>query len=278
MDAPPAWKYVDVEGVRFAYLEEGSGPLVLLLHGFPDTAHTWDFVRPALARAGYRAVSPNTRGYWPTAIPADRDYSLLRLARDAVALIEALGERDAIVVGHDWGAGAAYGAANLAPERVRFLVTVAIPHGGAVRPLPRLLWGARHFLRFRLRSAEKLVRADDFAHVDALVHRWSPAWQMPALETRAVKEVFGKPGCLEAALGYYRAVSLKIPASQLGHIQMPSAVFVGTDDGVLRLSDYERARRYYDAPHTIVQMPGGHFLHREHPERFVEELLRVLPR
>src|SRR2546421_12761958 len=92
--------FVDANGLRFAYLEEGAGPLVLLLHGFPDTAHSWDALRPRLAAKGYRAVSPFTRGYHPTEIPA-RDADQETLARDALALIEALGERDAIVVAHD---------------------------------------------------------------------------------------------------------------------------------------------------------------------------------
>jgi pimeloyl-ACP methyl ester carboxylesterase len=271
------WRYLDADGVRFAYLEEGSGPLVLLIHGFPDTAHTWDAVRPALANAGYRAVSPNTRGYWPTAVPKDGDYRGDRLARDMLAFIAALGEEEAIVIGHDWGASAAYGAANLEPKRVRFLVTVAIPHIGGVLPFPRVLWGVRHFLRFRFPDADALLRRDDFRHVDELVQRWSPSWKVPAGETDAVKEAFRHPGCVEAALGYYRAISLPTRA-QTDHIKVPSAVFCGDDDHIVKLSDYERARRCYDAPHTIVHMPGGHFLHREHPERFNEELLRVLPR
>jgi pimeloyl-ACP methyl ester carboxylesterase len=79
--------YVEANGLRFAYLEEGRGPLVLLLHGFPDTAHTWDHVRPLIAAKGYRAVSPWTRGYSPTAIP-ERDPDLETLARDALALID----------------------------------------------------------------------------------------------------------------------------------------------------------------------------------------------
>ena len=82
--------FVDANGLKFAYLEEGSGPLVLLLHGFPDTAHTWDDLRPRIAAKGYRAVSPFMRGYHPTAIP-DRDADQETLARDALALIGALG-------------------------------------------------------------------------------------------------------------------------------------------------------------------------------------------
>ena len=82
--------FVEANGLKFAYLEEGSGPLVLMLHGFPDTAHTWDDLRPRIAANGYRAVSPFMRGYHPSAIP-DRDTDQETLARDPLALIEALG-------------------------------------------------------------------------------------------------------------------------------------------------------------------------------------------
>ena len=83
-------RFVEANGLNFAYLEDGSGPLVLMLHGFPDTAHTWDDLRPRIAAQGYRAVSPYMRGYHPTAIP-DRDADQETLARDVLALIEALG-------------------------------------------------------------------------------------------------------------------------------------------------------------------------------------------
>ncbi len=168
-------KTIRANGLNFAYLEEGSGPLVLLLHGFPDTAHTWDQTRPALAAAGFRAVSPFTRGYAPTEVPASGDYRIDTLASDAAELIEALGETSAIVVGHDWGASAAFGAAIQFPERVRFLVTLAIPHPASLRPSPLLLWKARHFVTLRTPGAVERVRADDFAYVDELVRRWSPA-------------------------------------------------------------------------------------------------------
>ena len=98
-----ALHFVDANGLKFAYLEEGTGPLVLMLHGFPDTAHTWDDLRSRIAAKGYRAVSPFMRGYHPTAIP-DRDADQETLARDALALIEALGASEAVVIGHDFGA------------------------------------------------------------------------------------------------------------------------------------------------------------------------------
>ena len=120
-------QYVQANGLRFAYLEEGEGPLVLMIHGFPDTAHTWDDVRPRVAQKGYRVVCPFTRGYHPTAAP-EQDADQETLARDILELVTALNEKQAIVVGHDWGAAAAYGAAALDPSRVQKLVTIAIPH------------------------------------------------------------------------------------------------------------------------------------------------------
>jgi pimeloyl-ACP methyl ester carboxylesterase len=277
MTAPPL-RHVVANGLCFAYLEEGRGPLVLLIHGFPDTAHTWDDVRPALAAAGYRAVSPFTRGYHPTPVPEPGAYDIETLGRDVLALIAALGEQTALVVGHDWGASAAYAAAALEPARVPFLVTVAIPHPASLRPLPRILWGARHMLAFQRKRAEERVRADDFAYVDTLYRRWSPAWSLPPEETRAVKQAFREPGCLQAALGYYRAIRLPAPQAVRRRVTVPSAVFCGTDDPILKPRDYDYARRFYRAPHEVITMRGGHFLHREHPGRFQQELLRVLPR
>lgn len=276
MTSRPSPKFVDANGLRFAYLEEGQGPLVLLMHGFPDTAQTWDAVRPTLAAAGFRAVSPYTRGYFPTAIPADGRYDAEVLGRDVLALIPALGAEQAILVGHDWGASACYAAAALGPERVRLLVTVAIPHPGSLRPSLRLMWGVRHMLRFQFSSAEALLRRDNFAHVDELVQRWSPAWRVPADETAAVKECFRHPGVVEAALGYYRAMSLRPLPALLQPLAMPGAVFCGTDDGVLTREHYARADRFYSRGLEIVAMPGGHFLHREYPQQFSAELLRIV--
>ena len=135
---------VMANGLQFAFLEWGvaGDPLALLLHGFPDTAHTWDAFGPALARSGFHVVAPFSRGYAPTSIPTG-DADAATLGEDVIALIAALGAQRAVVVGHDWGADAAYAAAALAPARVSRIVTVAIPHRGALTP-PRLLWKLRH--------------------------------------------------------------------------------------------------------------------------------------
>lgn len=268
-------RFVTANGVRFGYLEAGKGPLVLLVHGFPDSAHSWDRVLPALAEAGFRAVAIFTRGYAPTSIPADGKYDSDTLGRDLLALIPALGEEEAVVVGHDWGASAAYSAAFLDPARVRKLVTVAIPHPAAARPTPRLLWTVRHFFRFQLKDAGAMVRRNGFAHLDELVKRWSPVWDVPAGETDAVKAALREPENLEAALGYYRALRPWLPRSHRGRIGVDTVAFAGEDD-VVSPSVYDRARSRFTGSYRVVRMPGGHFMHREHPERFIRELLAVL--
>ena len=126
---------VTANGVEFAYLEAGppGGPLALCLHGFPDTAHTWRHLLPELADAGYRAVAPFLRAYAPTDIPADGRYQTGALSEDANRLHEALGgTEEAVLIGHDWGALATYGAVAHEPERWRKLVTAAVPPPAAV--------------------------------------------------------------------------------------------------------------------------------------------------
>lgn len=269
-------KTVEANGLRFGYLERGQGPLVLLVHGFPDTAYTWDRTLPALAEAGYRAVAPFTRGYFPTQVAADGAYDADTLGKDIVALIAALGAKDAVVVGHDWGAIAAYSAAAMTPESVRLLVTLAVPHPRAMKPTPKLLWAVRHFFPLRRKSAAARVRRKDFAYVDTLVKRWSPAWQdIPAGETTRVKAAFSEPGCLEAACAYYRTMSLRLPAGHKLPITVPAVAFAGTHD-IVAPRAYEKARHCFKASYEVVQVPGGHFMHREHPDPFIPELVRVI--
>src|SRR2546423_8762255 len=135
--------------LTFGYLEAGDGPLALCLHGFPDSAWTWRHLLPALADAGYHAVAPWLRGYAPTAVPADGRYQSGALVADAVALHDAFGgDGDAVLVGHDWGAIAAYGAAAVAPDRWRRVVT---------GPVPALAGRGPDLVRFPLRKRASAI-------------------------------------------------------------------------------------------------------------------------
>ncbi|MCV7077920.1 alpha/beta fold hydrolase [Mycobacterium szulgai] len=270
-----ATRFVDANGLKFAYLEEGSGPLVLMLHGFPDTAHSWDDLRPRIAAKGYRAVSPFMRGYHPSAIPA-RDPDQETLAHDPLALIEALGASDAVVIGHDWGASAAYGAAALAPDRVAKLFIVGIPHPAAVKPSLKKLWGVRHFATYKLPGAPNRFARNDFAALPAIYRRWSPTWRPDPSEFDAVRASFANPASLNAAFGYYRKLS-PVPSTSLKtRITVPTVVFAGLDDPIVSPADYRGAARMFDGEYIVEEVPGGHFMHREHPEEFAERLLSHL--
>lgn len=270
-------KFIQANGLRFAYVEAGpaDGPLCIFVHGFPDTPQTWEHALPVAAELGFHAVAPFTRGYAPTEIPREEDYGSDTLGRDVLAIATALGHEKFVLVGHDWGASAAYSAAGLAGERIRLLVTVGIPHPASMVPTPALLWTVRHFFALRPRGKAAQMRADSMAYIDELVHRWSPAWKVPPGETDAVKRSLGEPGSLEAALGYYRALSLVTPAGQRRHVTCPAVAFAGTGD-MVAVSAYERARSRYTGSYEVATMPGGHFMHREHPAIFARELQRVL--
>ena len=119
----------EVNGIRYHYQEAGSGPLVILLHGVPDLGHSWRNQLPALAAAGYRAVAPDLRGCGGSEVlPRVEDYSLLRHVEDVAGLIHALGAREAVVVGHDWGANLTWAMAQLRPDLVRAIVAISIPY------------------------------------------------------------------------------------------------------------------------------------------------------
>ncbi|WP_067458558.1 alpha/beta fold hydrolase [Actinomadura macra] len=116
-------------GLRTHVAEAGEGPLVLLLHGFPECWYSWRHQLTALADAGFHAVAPDQRGYARTGGPADAgQYTILHLVGDVVGLIDALGEERAVVAGHDWGAPVAWATAQMRPDKVRGVIALSIPH------------------------------------------------------------------------------------------------------------------------------------------------------
>jgi pimeloyl-ACP methyl ester carboxylesterase len=120
---------VDVGALTMHIAEAGTGPLVLLLHGFPECWYSWRHQLTALARAGYHAVAPDQRGYGRTGGPAEPDqYTMLHLTGDVIGLMDALGEETAVVAGHDWGAPVAWNTALLRPDRVSGVIGLSVPY------------------------------------------------------------------------------------------------------------------------------------------------------
>ena len=267
------WVAVRANGLTHAVFDEGEGPLVLMQHGFPDTPHTFDDLVGPLVAAGYRVVRPFGRGIPPSKAPDGDAYHVRDIAQDLVDLIAALGAETAIVLGHDWGASAAWGAAHLAPERVDKLVVVAIPHPAAVTPTLRLAWATRHFAANKLPWAARRAARDDFAEIKAMYARWSPGFDWPEAEFDAVLNAYARPGALHAAMGYYRRLGLW-PFK--GKVAVETLVLGGETDGAVGPEAFRASARRVDAPCTVTMLPGGHFLHREHPEPFRDALLAWL--
>jgi len=132
-----AKRKLTVNGVDLAYLEQGAGPLVLLCHGWPELSYSWRRQIPALAAAGYRVVAPDMRGYGDSSAPAAVEaYSIFDLVGDMVALVGALGEGEAIVVGHDWGANVAWHCALFRPDLFKAVAALSVPFPGRGRAPP----------------------------------------------------------------------------------------------------------------------------------------------
>ena len=128
---------VETNGIRMHVAEQGTGPLVILCHGFPESWYSWRHQLAALAAAGFHAVAPDMRGYGQTDAPAEIEaYTLFHLVGDMVGLVSALGETSAVIAGHDWGAPVAWHAALLRPDLFRAVIGLSVPFRprGAVRP------------------------------------------------------------------------------------------------------------------------------------------------
>jgi pimeloyl-ACP methyl ester carboxylesterase len=282
-------RVVTAGDLEFGVLEAGTGPLALCLHGFPDSAHTWRNLLPALADAGYHAVAPFLRGYAPTAIPADGAYQAGALVADAIALHTVFGgDADSVVIGHDWGALAAYGAGSLAPERWRRLIALAVPPpsvtAAAFADYAQVKRSFYMFL-FQLPIAERIVGGADMAFVRRLWEDWSPGYDATT-DLEYVTQSLTGPGRLSAAIGYYRAMfdpSLHNPRyaaeqAAVGAVApQPTLYLHGENDGCLAVS-HTRGMEDSLSPGSRVQtVPGaGHFLHLEQAQDVNKRILTWL--
>ncbi len=281
---------VEARGLTFPALACGDGPLVLCLHGFPDCLRSYRYQLPALAAAGFRAVAPALRGYAPSCQAELRDTHALAAADDVLAMLDALGADRAHLIGHDWGAVAAYLAAARAPERFKSVTTMAVPHPlGLAASLPRVPSQLRYswyMFFFQLRGvAERVLRARDFALIERLWRDWSPDFDLDERELAAIKNTFAAPGVVEAALAYYRALfqltsqtSRETRALLSRPITTPMLALTGADDGCMRteLYDYAMGPRWLTNA-TVERFQGvGHFLHQEDPARVNASILAFL--
>ena len=257
----------------------GEGPVVICLHGFPDNAGSFRHQLPALAEAGFRAISVTLRGYERSSIPENGDYSVEAIAADICAVIDQLDRGPVHLVGHDWGAAIAYNAAAKAPQDFKSLTTMAVPHAGRFARdglrIPRQLKMSWYMGFFNLPwVSDWAVRRRDYAFIRNLWRNWSPGWSPEPAVIESVVDTLSQPGVLSAALGYYRAAlslsALLASADEAYYpVPVPTLALSGERDGCIASDVFEQLTIVSDFPqgvkfHRVAE--AGHFLHQEQPE------------
>lgn len=275
-------KRIQANGIDYCYVEKGQGETIFLLHGFPDLAGTWDAVIDDLSK-DYHCVAPFLRGYFPTGIAPDGDYAPKTIAQDIGDMAESMGIDRYYVVGQDWGASITYAIANLYPDRVKKIVTIAIPHPSFIKASFGTLYKARHFLKFaNEKKSPSKTRKKDYRYLDKLYERWSPNWSTYPETAQLIKRSFDQPGYLEAALGYYWTFNRNRGDEELSKFYnqlptMPVLTLAGEQDGALSMKHFYRMEEAMTTPFRLASHPeAGHFLQREDPAFVIKEVRAFL--
>lgn len=290
----PTLQVLPLGALRMRVATQGSGPLVLLCHGFPESWHSWRQQLAALASAGYRAAAPDMRGYGGTDAPADPDqYTMLHHVGDMVALVQALGEKQAVVVGHDWGAPVAWHCALLRPDMFRAVAGMSVPYSppAGVDLLTALEKQGLTTFYMQYFQTPGVAEAELEADVEATIRRVTfsmsgdgpskviagilppgagfldatvepaalPAW-LPAEDIAYVADEFKRTG-FRGGLNWYRSVrrSAEFMAPWRGcTIAQPSLFITGSRDDVLRFPGAEA--RLKQLPAVLTGLRGSHVL------------------
>ncbi|TYL45399.1 alpha/beta fold hydrolase [Nocardioides sp. BGMRC 2183] len=246
------------DGFVFDVLDDGpiDGEPIVLLHGFPERATSWRLVAPLLHEEGYRTLALDQRGYSPGARPRRRrDYQLPTLAGDVVALIDqAIGaEGSAHVVGHDWGAAAAWTVAGLHPDRVRTLTAVSVPHPRAFLRAGRhstQLLRSWYMLAFQLPVLPELVIGRSGSD------RGLRSFGMTDADITRFRTEILEDGALPTALNWYRALPLSDPRGGPGQITVPTTMLWSDRDTAIDRWGAEHSGRWVDADFRFVELAG----------------------
>jgi epoxide hydrolase 4 len=266
-----------VNGVRLHYVEQGHGPLVVLLHGFPEFWYSWRQQIPVLAAAGFHVVAPDMRGYNESEKPSGvKSYRIELLTEDVVALIHHVGESRASVVGHDWGGGVAWDVPVRHPEAVEKLIVLNAPPAGALlrefRTLSQLRKSWYMFLFQLPWLPETFMRLRGYAAIErSFRHGANPA-TFSDDDILRYKRAIAQPGALTAGINYYRAALRRSPREMMRDmretrpIDVPTLLIWGERDnylgaklteGLERWAPNIRVERIPDATHWVqMDAPG----------------------
>ena len=264
--AAPQDKYAENHGVEIHYVVDGKGPLVVLVHGFPDYWATWKPLMAELNKAGYRTAALDLRGYNLSDKPAgEAAYAMPNLIGDVAAVVAAEGQKKTILIGHDWGAAISWQVAFNRPDLVDKLVIMSVPHpAGMARELATnkaQQAGSDYARNFQKPGSEKMLTAEGLS-----------AWVKDPKEKAGYLEML-KRSDFGAMMNYYRA---NYPRGTGGDLQttagpaapqrvkVPVLVIHGMKDTALNAAGHSGVWDYVDADTTVVMFPGaGHFVQHD---------------
>jgi pimeloyl-ACP methyl ester carboxylesterase len=309
-----AHRTIAANGITIHIAEQGQGPLVLLLHGFPELWYSWRHQLPALAEAGYHAVAPDVRGYGHTDAPqAIESYSMLNLVGDAVGVLDALGVERAVVVGHDWGAPIAWHCALLHPDRFSAVVALSVPYvpRSQTPPVQALeqafadnFFYILHFQEPGVAEAE--IEADIRKAMRIMLYAWSgeapkgtagtPKPKSAGLLDRMPDPEGLPPWFTEADLDYYvsefertglrgglnRYRNMDRDWEELAHladakVRQPALFIAGDRDPVLGFMRTDAMKTRVPNLRKTVMLPGcGHWTQQERPSEVNRQLIEFL--
>jgi pimeloyl-ACP methyl ester carboxylesterase len=292
-------RFVDFNGVRLRVFEAGHpaidrSNLVVLVHGYPELAFSWRHQIPVLAAAGYHVLAPDQRGYGGSSRPADVEaYDIHALSGDLVGLLDDVGARKAVFIGHDWGALLTWQTALLHPDRVRAVAGLSVPPIPRARALPSQRWREKFGEDFyMLRYQEPgVVDAELAADTEATMRSFFAAVRLEPNDTMALPEwitaeefayyvaEFGRTG-FTGALNWYRNYDrnwASTPQLATAQIAAPALFIGGTADPVGYTMRPERAREVVSGPYREEWISGGgHWLQQERPDEVNRILLAFL--
>jgi len=276
---------VVIRDLRIHLCEAGHGPLVLMLHGFPEFSYEWRRQLPVIAAAGFRVVAPDQRGYALSDKPRRRcAYRVEELAADVAALIETCGEKSATVVGHDWGGIVAYYTAMLHPDRVDKLVILNAPHPAqfdrVLRRNPRQLLRSWYGAFFMLPVIpELLFRAGRWFAIRRILQRDAAAGAFTSEDIERYVEAWSQPGTTKATIDWYRALAYRRPGS-LRHlwrpVDTPTLTLWGDRDRYL-LPELAEPTAEWVPNRTTIRFPeASHWLPHDEPDRVSDEIIKFI--
>ncbi len=266
-----------INGIRLHWVEQGAGPLVVLLHGFPEFWYSWRHQIPVLAQR-FRVVAPDMRGYNLSEKPP-QGYDPLTLSDDVLALVRALGEERAAIVGHDWGGMVAWVFAIRFPEATRKLVIMNAPHPARFREelrRPRQLFRSSYALFFQLPLLpEALLGANNAWPVAQMLRRSAVVKEAFSDEDLArYREAMSRPGAMTAALNYYRAAGMsRLPQEQT--VKAPTLMLWGEHDQALGKPLTQGLERWVPDL-TLQYLDCGHWTQQERFEEVNRYLMEFL--